>query len=84
MPSRAAILRVPEWVAPRLELLEVRQLANVDLPGEVPADRLLEGLVGVEVAAREGPRPRVGILCALPEQRLSLPARTWKTTASET
>ena len=33
-------------LAERLELLEVRELADVHLGGEVPADRLLERLVG--------------------------------------
>ena len=60
-------------IAARLELLEMRELANVDLPGQVPADRLLERLTGIEIAAREGPVSGERLLGALPEQHLELP-----------
>jgi hypothetical protein len=59
-------------IAARLELLEMRELADVDLSCQVPADRLLECLAGIEVAAREGPVPRERLLRALPEQHLQL------------
>jgi hypothetical protein len=42
--------RVPTRVAARLELLEVRDLAYVHLDREVPADRVLERFLRVEVA----------------------------------
>ena len=64
--------RVPPGLAERLELLEVRELADVDLGREVPADRLLERLVRVEIAAREGPGAGIRILRTLPEQHLQL------------
>ena len=38
--------RVAVGLAQRLQLLEVGELADVDLLGEVAADRRLEGLVG--------------------------------------
>ena len=59
-------------VAPRLELLEVRELAHVDLRREVAADRLLERLVRVEVAAGKRPAPANGLARPLPEQHLQL------------
>ena len=40
-------------LAQRLELLDVRKLADVDLRRQVPADRLLERLVGRQFSARE-------------------------------
>ena len=65
-----ALHRVPAGVAPRLELLEVREAADVHLLREVAAQRLLEGLVRVEDAAWERPGARVRLEPALPEQRL--------------
>src|SRR5581483_9174105 len=50
--------RVPVRVAQRLELLEVGDLAHVDLRGEVAADRRLERLVLAERAAGQRPRAR--------------------------
>jgi hypothetical protein len=40
-------------VAASLQLFEVGELAHVDLHRQVPPDRLLERLAGLEVAARE-------------------------------
>jgi hypothetical protein len=57
-------------VAPGLELLEVRDLANVDLGGEVAPDRLLQRLACLEVPARERPRAQKRLSGALPQQHL--------------
>ena len=67
--------RVAVGVAAGLELLEVRELAHVDLGGEVAADRLLERLVALERSA--GKRPGTGerLARALPEQHLRAAAR---------
>jgi hypothetical protein len=54
--------------AARLELLEVRHLAQVDLLGEVAADRRLQRLAGVEAPARQRPRAGERLPRALPEQ----------------
>ena len=69
------LARVTTGVAKRLELLEVREPADVDLAREVLAERVLEGLAGLEVAAREGPVAGERGLGPLPEQHLqpSLP-----------
>jgi hypothetical protein len=48
----------------------VRDLAHVDFRRQVPQDRLLEGLVRPERAARQGPRAAKRIACALPKQHL--------------
>jgi len=48
-----AARRAPVGVAERFELLDVREFADVDLCRQVPADRLLERLVGGELPARE-------------------------------
>lgn len=64
------LARISVRVAPGAELFEVRELAHVDLGGEVAADRLLERLGGVEVAAGQGPGTGVGFLRALPEHDL--------------
>ena len=53
--------------------LQVRELAHVDLRREVFADRLLERLGAVEVAAGERPGAGVGLARPLPEERLELP-----------
>ena len=55
-------------VAPRPELLEVRDLAHVDLRREVPRDRGLERLVRDEGAAGKCPRARERLAPALPEK----------------
>src|SRR3954451_2916741 len=62
--------RVAVRVAERLELLQVGELPDVDLDDEVAPNRLLQGLAGLEVAAREGPRAKKGLAGSLPEQRL--------------
>src|SRR6478672_13471028 len=46
---------VARGVAERFELLEVGDLAHVDLRGEVLPDRLLERLTALEVATRQRP-----------------------------
>ena len=56
--------------AQRLQLLEVRELADVHLRGEVAADRLLKRLVRLEVAAGQRPAACERLLRALPEQHL--------------
>ena len=68
-------------VAPRLELLEVRELAHVDLRREVAADRLLERLVrarGSRPGSAHAPGER--LLRALPEQHLQPAAAHLETT----
>jgi hypothetical protein len=57
-------------VAAGLQLLEVGEIADVDLGGEVPPDRLLERLPRLEPAARKRPSAEEGLLRALPEQHL--------------
>src|SRR5262245_42359011 len=52
------------------QLLEVRHLAHVDLRGQVPADRALERLTFLELAARQAPGAAVGIARTLPEECL--------------
>ncbi len=46
------VLRMTRRVAPGAELLEMGDLAYVDLGRQVPQDRLLERLAGAERAAR--------------------------------
>jgi len=65
--------RVPGRVAERLELLEVRELAHVDLGGEVAPNRPLECLVGGELAARQRPAAGAGVEGALPEEHCEAP-----------
>ena len=62
--------RVPPRVAVGRHLLQVRDLAEVDLHREMPADRGLERLVGRQHAAGEGPGARERLERPLPEQRL--------------
>ena len=62
--------RIAVGVAVRRELLEVRHLADVDLGGEMAADRLLERLAGGEDSARERPGAAERLARALPEERL--------------
>ena len=57
-------------VADRHELLDVGELAHVDLLGQVAADRVLERLAADQVAAREGERAGERRLCPLPEEHL--------------
>ena len=66
LPARG----IAAGLAPRAELLQVRDLSDVDLRREVAPDRGLERLVGFERAAGERPGARVGLPCALPQQRL--------------
>ena len=61
---------MPVGIAERLELLEVRDLLDVDLGREVLANRVFERLAGFEVAARERPLAGERLLRALPEERL--------------
>lgn len=58
----------PSRVAPRPELLEVCDLANVHLRREVAEDGRLQALVGPEHASRERPRPAERVEASLPEQ----------------
>src|SRR5207245_3315837 len=64
------LARMTGRVAQALELLEVGELAHVDLVGEVPPDRLLERLAGLEVAAGERPGAREWILRPAPGEHL--------------
>src|SRR5471030_2866940 len=57
-------------VAARLELLEMGELLDVDLGGEMTPDRLLERLAGLELTARERPGSGEGLEGALPEQNV--------------
>jgi hypothetical protein len=61
---------MPVGVAQCLELLEVRQLADVDLRGQVSPDRRLEPLSAGKGAAREGPAVLVRVPGALPQEHL--------------
>ena len=62
--------RVPTRVAVGRHLLQVRNLGEVDLHREMPADRCLEGLVRRQHAARKGPRTRERLERPLPQQCL--------------
>ena len=65
-------VRVAVGLAARLELLQVGELPHVDLRRQVPADRVLERLAGVEVAARERPGAAERLPRPLPEEHLQL------------
>ena len=62
--------RVACGIAQRLQLLEVGELADVDLHRQVPADGLLERLSWLEVATGEGPGACEWLHGALPHERL--------------
>ena len=62
LPAR----RIAAGLAPRAELLQMRDLPDVDLRREVAPDRRLERLVRFERAAGECPRAGVGLARALP------------------
>ena len=68
-----AVARVPGGLAPRPELLEVGDLADVDLRCELAADRAVERLVGRERPAGQGPGAAERLARPLPEQRLQHP-----------
>jgi len=57
-------------LAPGLQLLEVRELAYIDLGLEMPAQGLLERLAGLEVSARKRPGPGLRRARSLPQERL--------------
>ena len=63
-------LRVAPRVAPRLQLLQMGELADVHLRGQVAADRLLERLARLEETTRQRPAARERIAGALPHQGL--------------
>ena len=75
------LVGVPVRVAQRLELLEVGEVADVDLHRQVAADRLLERL-----AAARGSRPGSdqapanGSRARCQSSTCSTPSRTWRTT----
>jgi hypothetical protein len=50
----------------------MRELADVDLCGQMPADRALERLAVIQVTARQSPRARERVLRALPQKDLQL------------
>jgi L-aspartate oxidase len=62
------VVGVPRGVAPRAELLQVRDLADVDLRREVPENRVLERLVGDQRSPWERPCARERRPGTLPEQ----------------
>ena len=64
--------RVAIGVAERDQLLQVRQLSDVDLRGQVAPDRVLERLAVIQVAAGQGPRSEEWLPCTLPEENLEL------------
>ena len=64
------LARMTPRVAERLEQLEVGDLADVDLLGEVLEDRLLQRLIALEVATRQRPGAEKRLSPPLPEQRL--------------
>ena len=57
-------------IAQRLQLLEVSELPDVHLLGEMAADRLLERLTLLVVPAGEGPGAGERVARALPHERL--------------
>src|SRR5215213_5693817 len=61
---------MPGWVAARLQLLKVGQLPDVDLGGQVPADRCLQRFLGPEQPSRQCPCAVEGLPRPLPQQRL--------------
>ena len=63
-------LRVSIGLAPRPELLEVCHLAHVHFRCEMAENRLLEGLMRGEHAARKRPCSTVWLAATLPEQHL--------------
>src|SRR5262249_45497387 len=67
----------PQWaaagVAQRLELLEMGELAHVDLGGEVAADRALERLVVRQLTAGQRPAAGARVESALPEEHAEAP-----------
>src|SRR5262249_25885721 len=50
------------------ELLEMRDVADVDLRFELATDRFLERLAGLEIAARKRPASRERFARALPDE----------------
>jgi len=67
------VARVAGGLAPRPELLEMGDLADVDLRCQLAADRAVERLVGPERSAGQGPRAAERLARPLPEQRLQYP-----------
>src|SRR4029450_5966038 len=61
---------MPDRVAARLQLLEVGQLPDVDLSGQMPADRRLQRLGRAEQSPRQRPRAVERLSCPLPQQDL--------------
>src|SRR5829696_1873294 len=61
---------VPTRVAARLQLLKVGQLLDVDLGGQVPADRRLQRLAGAQHSPGQGPGAVERFPGPLPEQHL--------------
>ncbi len=59
-------------VAPGAQLLEVSDLANVDLDRKVAANRVGERFVGTDSSTGKGPRTAVRLASALPEDHMQL------------
>src|SRR5215207_8614480 len=72
----------PPWVssgvAARLQLLKVGQLPDVDLGGQVPADRRLQRLTGAQRSPGQRPRAVERLQGPLPQQHLKLPVANLK------
>jgi hypothetical protein len=68
-----AAIRVTGGVAPGAELLQVRELADVHLRGQLPSHRSLQRLGGPELAAGERPPPHERLARPLPQQALQKP-----------
>ena len=66
------------------DLLDVGDLADVDLLGELPAHRGLDVLVGAEPAAGQRPPAGVGCAGALPREHLQRTRRRICSTAAST
>ena len=65
-----AVIRMASRVAPRAELLEMGELADVDLRRELAPDRAFERLGVGERPARQGPGTAERLARPLPEQRM--------------
>src|SRR5215203_4835525 len=61
---------MPSGVAARLQLLEVGQLPDVDLGGQMPADRCLQRLAWAKQSPRQRPRAVERLPGPLPQQDL--------------
>ena len=63
---------MPLRIAQRLELLQMRELADIDLRRQVSANRAFERLAVIQVAARQSPRAGKRGFRAMPQEDLEL------------